>query len=761
MSKAVRIRVTGRVQGVGFRPFVFSLAHRYNIKGTVQNNLDGVNIHAEGTDEELAAFIQAIGEEPPRLSRIHEITWEEAAFQGKTEFRISESERQGAWSLVIPVDSAVCDDCLQEMMTPTDLRYRYPFINCTQCGPRYTIIDELPYDRPLTSMGKFTMCKTCRAEYEDPHNRRHHAQPIACPDCGPQLQLLSMQGERLAGDPIRQTVHLLKQGAIVAIKGIGGYHLSCNAQDDEAIRRLRTRKNRPNRPLALMAADRGRVEAICLVNEAEKQQLESPERPIVILRRRAECPLPERIAPGMRTLGVMLPYTPLHYLLFDEELPYLVMTSANPSGQPILHEDGLALSYLQGIADYVLMHDREILHPLDDSVVRVGADLSFFMRRSRGYVPDPLAAGRNVHGVVALGGQQKNTFALGRHEQIFLGPHIGDMESVEVTAFHQKAFAHLQKWMGIEPQVIAIDRHPGFVTTQLAQEMKGRVVPVQHHHAHMVACMADNGLTQPCIGIVLDGTGYGDDGHIWGFEVLAGDAASYVRLAHLQATPLPGGEQAIKEPWRNAVGMLTALFGEKGVEWANQLFPKRQQEIPVLARMTATGMNAPLAGTCGRLFDAVSAILGICERSTYEGEAAIRLSEWMEGQEWHQEDGYRYRWSSDEACAESPLTLDVRAGLQQLVEDRLLQVPTAVIVRRFHQLVVSACVDAVLYAGRRNPDLPGQVVLSGGSFHNPFLSAHLARLLREAGYEVFSHKRVPCNDGGIALGQLLIAAHTC
>lgn len=756
MSSGLEVHINGRVQGVGFRPFIFSLAKKLNLKGTVQNNLDGIRIYVEGEEAELSSFVQAIKEAPPQLSRIRDVLVSKAPIRGVTEFSIIASERLGDSSVIIPIDSSVCKDCLKEMFDPTDFRYRYPFINCTQCGPRYTIIDELPYDRVSTSMRSFSMCEKCQGEYEDPFNRRHHAQPIACPSCGPKVKLFTIDGDEVAGDPIIQTQNLLQEGAIIAIKGLGGYHLSCKASDSAVIERLRVRKNRPIRPLALMVADIQVAKEIGEVDETAVKHLESPERPIVVLNKKDSFHLPEIIAPGMNTIGVMLPYTPLHYLLLDDQLPYLVMTSANPSGQPILYEDSQAFDYLKGIADYILLNDRIILHPLDDSVVRVQKDVSFFMRRSRGFVPDPILTRSDVEGIVALGGQQKNTFALGKHNEIFLSPHIGNMDSVEVTLFHQKTFEHLTTWMGIEPNVIAVDYHPNYATTPLAKELKGQTVQVQHHHAHMVSCMTDNGIHEACFGIILDGTGYGMDHSIWGFELFHGDASSFTRIAHLKQTPLPSGEKAIYEPWRNAVGMLYALFAEQGIEWANLLFPEKKENIPVLLHLIKNQINSPLAGTCGRLFDAVSAILGVCHESTYDGEAAIRLSEFMISKVWR-EDEYPFELDMD-SYPEQPIQLDFSSGLKLLVEDYINSVPISKIICKFHQMVVSACVGTIIEAKKIEPTLSSKVVLSGGCFHNDFLSTNIARKLKEQGFEVYTHNQVPCNDGGLALGQLMIAA---
>lgn len=758
-SGAVSVTVKGRVQGVGFRPFIFQLAGEFAVSGTVQNNMDGVRILAEGDEERLRGFVTAIGRKAPRLARIDDVIVEKTEPRGFRGFQIIESDREGKSSLVIPVDSAVCDECLAEMRDPENFRYHYPLINCTQCGPRYTIIDALPYDRPYTSMKEFAMCEKCSDEYHDPSNRRHHAQPIACWTCGPAVSLLDMTGKTVAeGDAaLEKTAALLNEGKIVAVKGIGGYHLACDAFNEETVKSLRQRKKRPQRPLAVMAAHLEAVERICYASSKEKDILASPEAPIVILRKKASGGLAESVAPGMGTIGVMLPYTPVHHLLFDHgAVPVLVMTSANPSGLPMLYKDEEALSYLHGIADYVLSNNREILHPIDDSVVQVVDGKLMFHRRARGFVPDPLETRHPVHNIVALGPQQKNTFAIGRHGQIFVGPHIGDMEHLEVAEHFKKEFSHLMKWMGTSGATVAVDMHPQYTTTLMAEEMDADVVPVQHHHAHLVSCMEDNQISGPVFGIILDGTGYGEDGNIWGFEILYGDEKRYKRLAHLAYTHLPGGEKAVREPWRNAVAMLIDYFGEEGLEYARTLFGARETEISIIANMVKKGINSPLAGTCGRLFDAVSAILGVCEISTYDGEAAIRLSEIMTECRGDRQSPYPFTIIDGEGEAD---TIDFSPALREIVEERLSGTDTKTIVHRFHETVAEACVRCVRKWTAKHEEMNKKAVLSGGSFHNPFLTVEISRRLRECGFTVYTHGKVPCGDGGISLGQLIVAAN--
>jgi hydrogenase maturation protein HypF len=752
MRSAVKIAVRGRVQGVGFRPFVFQLADTYQLKGTVQNNMDGVKIHLEGEQESVHQFLFSLKNKAPRLSKINDILVEETNPLGATDFSIIPSERSGTSMLVIPVDSAVCEDCLSEMNDPLDFRYHYPFINCTQCGPRYTIIEELPYDRPYTTMKSFPMCDDCRREYEDPTNRRHHAQPIACPKCGPKVRLLDSNGsEENTNDPILETIKQLKAGKIVAIKGIGGYHLACDARQEEAVAKLRSRKNRPKRPLAVMASSLSTVMEFAVISEAEKTLLTSPESPILVLKKNEHYRLADGVAPNMRTIGVMLPYSPLHHLLFfDSELTCLVMTSANPSGMPILYKDEEALAYLNGITDYYLVHNREILHPVDDSVAQfIDGRLDFF-RRSRGYVPDPFTTGYNVSGIVAFGGQQKTTFTIGRNEQVFVGPHIGDLENLETIQHYHHELEHLLKWIDIPKSIAVIDAHPGYIVQKLANEYEfAKVIEVHHHHAHMAACLEEHKIQGMAFGIILDGTGYGLDGNVWGFEVLYGDASEFQRKAHLCYTPLPGNEKCIREPWRNAVAMLIKLHGDKGVELAKKLFIDKTYEIDILKNMIEKNINTIYAGTCGRLFDAISAICGITRVSSYDGESAIQLAELAD-------ENSVFEPYSFELVNEDILTIQFSKMIEEVVLEVLAGKENSLISGRFHETVVQALVAAMdqISVSETNRN----VVLSGGSIHNRYIRKRITAELESRNYNVFFPEKVPCNDGGLSYGQLIVAA---
>lgn len=751
---AVKITVKGRVQGVGFRPFVYQLALKKQIVGTVQNNMDGVYIHAQGLHANVQEFIQDLTILAPRLSKIRQVHTTSAPVGPYIDFTIIASNREGASQLVIPIDAAVCDECIKEMRDSSNPRYRYPFINCTQCGPRYTIIDALPYDRPFTSMESFAMCSMCNEEYEDEKNRRHHAQPIACPECGPTVSLVKNDGENIeCSDPIQETIRLLKQGEIVAVKGIGGFHLCCDASNEDAVERLRQRKNRPKRPLAVMAVGINNVEKIAYLNDEEKNLLKSPESPIVVLKRRYPNLIAPNVAPQMETIGVMLPYTPLHHLLLEDPgLTTVVLTSANLSGQPLLYQNTEAIEHLKGIADFILLHNRKILHPIDDSVIQIHEGEEDFLRRARGYVPDPIDSSKDISNIVAFGSQQKATFTIGRNGQVFVGPHIGDLENIETIKHYKERLNHLLKWLHITNEIAVIDAHPGFNTRHVLKDyLFNKVIEVQHHHAHMAACMEENELNEPVWGIILDGTGYGEDGNIWGFEVFYGDYSSYQRMAHLRYTPLPGGEKAIKEPWRNGAAMLIDLLGEEGLRFSKRLFPNKEKELSMISAMLSNQLNIAQAGTCGRLFDAVSAICGLCHTSTYDGEAAISLAELADL-------NLEITPYSYEIKNEQLLTVDFTKMLAEIVADKFAQVDMKIISSRFHETITQALCEVVEMLMTLYPSHSNKIVFSGGSFHNRFIRKRLKELLMEKGFVVFNHKKIPCNDGGLSYGQLFIAA---
>ena len=761
MYKALSIMVTGRVQGVGFRPFVYSLAKKFHLTGTVQNNLDHVILILEGKEDHLVKAVDELKDSPPSLSKIDKITVKEIPPIHYEEFTIIPSKKIDSYSLPwISADAAICEDCLQEMNDPANRRNKYPFINCTQCGPRYTIIQDLPYDRPNTTMSEFTMCDLCYKEYENPLNRRHHAQPICCSVCGPAITLCNHRGEWVAQDEkaLLETGTFIRNGHIVGIKGIGGYHLACDALQVRAIEELRVRKNRPRRPLAIMVRNLHVVKKYCYLSKAEEEMLTSSVMPIVVLQKRKDCSLPGILSPGLSTVGIVLPYTPLHHRIFETSgLECLVMTSANPSGLPIHYKDESS-NALVHLCDYLLFHNRDIHLPIDDSVVQLSDETVLYHRRARGFVPDPIRTKSIVDEIVAFGGNQKNTFAVGKQKDIMISAHIGDLDNEEMIRFFQDQLHHYKKWLDVEVKHIAVDIHPLYASASLVKEYDCNVIPIQHHHAHLVSCMEDNGITEPCLGIILDGTGYGDDGNIWGFEFLYGNAHSFERLGHLEYTPLPGGEKAVKEPWRNAVGMLHHYWQEEGIETAIKLFPDKVNEINIIKRMIVNRIHTPMAGTCGRVFDAISAILGICLSSSYEGEAAIKLSDpMMTETEDHSDEIYPFHIKTNQ---ENQLQLNLSPMILQIIQDKLNNRCITKIIHTFHSTIVSCCVEMIAKLVEIKPHMNRTVMLSGGSFQNIYLMKKVKAKLQDKGFVVMTHKNVPCHDGSLSLGQMMIASHS-
>ncbi len=745
-----RIFVAGIVQGVGFRPFVFGLATRYGLKGWVCNTSSGVEIEVEGREEALEAFLKALRDEVPPLARIDRITVTDLPLNGSEGFEIRGSLAEPGRFQPISPDVAVCRECLREVFDPGDRRFRYPFTNCTNCGPRFTIIQDIPYDRPNTTMRTFPMCEACLAEYHDPSHRRFHAQPNACPRCGPRVWL-----EGGGGDPIEEARRLLAEGGIVAVKGIGGFHLACDATNDEAVKRLRERKGRGEKPFAIMAYDLEAVKRYCHLSEEEERLLSSRERPILLLREKEGSPISRLVAPGLRSLGVMLPYTPLHYLLLapsDEWRPLaLVMTSGNLSEEPIVKENDEARIRLQGLADAFLFHDRPIHARCDDSVVRIFRRQELPIRRSRGYAPFPVRLPFSGGEVLACGAELKNTFCVTKGGYAFLSQHIGDLENLETLASFEEMVGHFQRLFRVEPKIIAHDLHPDYLSTRYALERAAReagtLVPVQHHHAHIASCLAEHGLEGPVLGVAFDGTGYGADGRIWGGEFLVADYQGFRRVAHLSYVPLPGGEAAIKRPYRMALSHLFHAFGTLDVElpWIKGLHPG---ELRVIRHQVATGLNAPLTSSMGRLFDAVSALIGLSQVVTYEAQAAMTLemvaAEGVEG---------AYPWDLGEG---DPAVVDPAPLIRAILGDYLGGTPPPIISAKFHNAVAEMVRDVlVLLRGREGIR---RVVLSGGVFQNTFLLERTLRLLEGVGFEVFTHRLVPPNDGGIALGQAAVAS---
>jgi len=743
-----RIEIEGVVQGVGFRPFVHRLAQGWNIDGWVLNDSRGVTVEAEGPIEALAGFLWALRSDIPPLASISRFEISDLPPTGERGFVIRTSVAGGLAQARIAPDTFVCDDCRRELFDPADRRYRYPFINCTNCGPRYSIVTGVPYDRPLTTMADFTMCATCQSEYDDPSSRRFHAQPNACPDCGPRVRLLTAAGDQLpAADPVAVTVELLKQGRIVAIKGLGGYHLAVDAENDAAVRELRRRKVRDEKPFALMSYDTESVVSYTRTEPEELRLLGGVERPIVLLRQKTSSPISAVVAPNNRFFGVMLPCTPLQELLLKDNFLALVMTSGNLSDEPIAYRDPEAFERLAGIADYFLTHDRRIHTRVDDSIARVFFGKATLLRRSRGYVPQTVALPGEGPSVLAVGAELKSTVCITRSDQACVSQHIGDLKNDEVYSAFCRTIDHLQQVLDVTPEAVAHDLHPDFQSSRHAQAMTG--VPkfaVQHHHAHLASCLAENGSTGPAIGVILDGLGLGSDGSVWGGEFLLGDLCDFHRLGHLAQVGMPGGDAAVREPKRMAFSYLRATYGTTlpKLPLLQRLSSEEQQTF---GQMLERGLNSPLTSSCGRLFDAVAALCGLRDSVSYEGQAALELEQVAsEGEK----GAYPFALLDGD-----PFIVDWRPLLQALCGDLLGGGDAAQISARFHNtmaaIVVAGCQRCAELSGVRT------VALSGGVFQNALLVETVLPLLRDAGFSVLTHALVPPNDGGIALGQAAVA----
>ena len=758
-----RICISGIVQGVGFRPFVYNLAQRIGVKGFVLNSSSGVLIEAEGADTALDEFLGSLRSHPPPLARIQQITTADLEPEGSSSFEIWESRAVNDEFALVSPDVATCDDCRQEVEDPANRRFGYPFTNCTNCGPRYTIIQDIPYDRPFTTMAEFRMCADCEAEYHAPANRRFHAQPNACPVCGPTVALAKAKSflpdaaayglGNLSPAILRDVRQLLHEGAIVAIKGLGGFQLACDAANDSAVRRLRQRKKRSDKPFALMALDLASVEAICLVTPADRELLLSPQRPIVILPRRPDSRISPQIAPGNRTIGVMLAYTPLHLLLFGEqpdqpsEFTALVMTSGNISDEPIVTANEEAWQRLDSVADWFLFHNRGIYMRVDDSVARVFEGKPRALRRSRGYAPQPIDLGSPMSELLACGAELKNSFCLTKDRYAILSQHIGDVDNYETLEFFQETLGNLKKLFRVEPQAVAHDLHPLYLTSRFAAELPLRKIAVQHHHAHIASCMAENGLRDKVIGVAFDGTGYGTDGQIWGGEFMVADFSGFERRAHFRYVPLPGGDAAVRQPWRPALSWLREAFGAEapGDLPLFQQVPERDRTL--VSQMLARGLNTVLTSSCGRLFDAVASLIGLRQEVNFEGQAAIEL-------EMATQRGIEEIYPFDLTSGE-PAQIDMRPMIRQIVRDVRDRAPTGAIASRFHNTI--AVVIGELCRRIRESESLNRVCLSGGTFQNLYLLERAVSRLRALGFEVSLHSNVPPNDGGISLGQAMIA----
>ena len=786
----------GVVQGVGFRPFIYRIAVERGLAGWVANDSEGVEIEAQGEAGALEEFVADIRRRQPPLARVEEVevapiepTDESAAGR----FLIRESVRRSGREALVPADAAVCRDCLDEMSAPDDRRHDYPFINCTNCGPRYTIIEGIPYDRARTTMRKFTMCERCRREYEDPRDRRFHAEPNACPVCGPAVEFRASeedrqssggQGAHAAGDPIRneverprgpagdfqtlqgndavvECVRRLKEGYIVAIKGIGGFHLAVDATNEEAVRRLRQRKHRELKPLAIMCGSLAAAAQIAVVSEAEAEFLAQSEAPIVLLRKReraraaSECegesgakrpaasiPAPS-VAPRSRYYGVMLPYAPLHHLLFRYGAPPLVMTSGNVTDEPICKDNDEAVERLGSIADFFLLHNRDIRIRCDDSVGWVLRNEARILRRSRGYTPIPITMPEPSPPILAVGPELKNTVCLAHGKKTFLSQHIGDLKDARTYRYFLETVEHLEKLLEIEPEIVACDLHPLYLTTKFAREQPLRLVQVQHHHAHIVACMAENQYWEPVIGVAFDGTGYGLDGTVWGGEFLMVDRDRFRRVLHLEAVPLPGGDRAVEEPWRTALAYLWRAFDGHPPDLP-AFGTIERSKIESVAEMLRANVNSPLCSSVGRAFDAVSAMAGVCLESRYEGQPAIELEGILRSESTER---YDFEIRSE--------TVSLAECVRQVVRDiRRGEQPETISVR-FHNTIVAIITESTA----RIADREGirTVALSGGVFQNGYLVERVVPELERRGLRVLLHRLVPPNDGGVALGQSVIA----
>lgn len=756
------IAIQGVVQGVGFRPFVYGIARRLGLGGFVRNEVGNVLVEIEGDRGRVEQFLHELRTRPPPLARIDRIDWRPQPPRGQRLFEIEPSAAGTSDQVHVCPDIAACDDCVRELFDPHNRRFRYPFINCTNCGPRLSIVQGAPYDRQRTTMAGFTMCPACRREYEDPLDRRFHAQPTACPACGPRLALLDALGRAApCDDPLAGLVAALKAGQIAAIKGLGGYHLACDASNARAVAELRRRKHRDEKPLAVMANDITAIEELCHVCDAERRLLTSPQRPIVLLSKRSDLPLAEQIAPGNPMLGVMLPYTPLHHLLMhDMGGRVLVMTSANRSDEPIAYADADAVHRLAGIADVFLAHDRPIHVRCDDSVTRLSGGEESPVRRSRGYAPLPISIPLECpHPMLAVGGQLKNTFALGRGRQAILSHHVGDLDHLRALDAFERDIRLFEDLFAVAPRRLVHDLHPDYASTRYAKrrsESSGiPCLAVQHHHAHMASCLAEHGVEGPAIGVSFDGTGYGTDGAVWGGEFLIGDFRRFHRAAHLRYVAMPGGEQAIRQPWRMALAHLR----DAGMECPESIVRRvSAASVRTVQTMLDRRFNSPLTSSVGRLFDAVACLAGGRDRVSFEGQAAMEL-EWMAASS-PIDSSYPFEIQpAPPPRGDEPpdaMTIDTRPLIRGVAQDAAARTPASVIARRFHT-TLEEIILAVCGRIRKQTGLD-RVALSGGVFMNALLASRALLRLEGVGFTVYRHRLVPPNDGGLSLGQIAVAA---
>jgi hydrogenase maturation protein HypF len=752
------ISVFGVVQGVGFRPFVYQLARKHRLNGWVCNTSENVKIEVEGDRGTIERFYAELLQNAPPLARIESSSLVQGVPQLYRTFEIRHSiEEEDRYQLISP-DIATCKACVHEIFDCKDRRYRYPFTNCTNCGPRFTIIEDIPYDRVKTTMRRFTMCPSCQAEYEDPLDRRFHAQPNACPVCGPRLELLDHNGDTVSvPDVIAGTAELLRKGNIIAVKGLGGFLLACDATSEHTVSLLRNRKQRPSKPFAVMVAGVDEAKQHCNMSELEENVLVSSQSPIVLVQWKQGSTVCGAVAPDMKYLGLMLPYTPLHHILLRETGLPLVMTSGNLSEEPIARDNDEAIRRLSGIADYFLVHNRDIYARYDDSVVQIERKDLQIIRRARGYAPFPMRLAFNAGQVFGCGADEKNTFCFTRDRYAFISQHTGDMENLETVEHYIDTISLYKKLFRLEPEVIAHDLHPAFFSTRYALEMLNasgdkKMVPVQHHHAHIVSCMVDNGVEHPVLGVALDGTGYGVDGHIWGGEFMVADYRQYTRMGHLEYLPLPGGDTAIRRPYRIAVGYLTALLDESSLTSGLPFLTGIDEfEIELIKKQVRSGINSPLTSSMGRLFDAVSAMTGVKDVIDYEAQAAIGLE--MKAYESDCTSTERYPFTIDEH--DGMFTVRLKDLITSIVDDLCRGTAQSKIAALFHNTIAGIVHDMCLMIAEKTKIY--HVALSGGTFQNRLLLRTVVPLLESSGLTVLTHRQVPCNDGGISVGQAVAA----
>jgi len=738
------VQIEGIVQGVGFRPFIYGLALEHDLKGWVLNDEKGVTIEVEGGKDRVDGFLSGLSFPPP-LAMIEKTAILYLPPLGYNDFEIKSSKGGEERVALISPDVATCKDCLDELFDPHDRRFHYPFINCTNCGPRFTIIEDIPYDRDNTTMAPFMLCPLCSREYHDPLNRRFHAQPNACPECGPTLKLFANSEKKIiTRDPTGETITFLKMGKIVAIKGLGGFHLACDATRQDVVSRLRGRKYREDKPFAIMCRDLEVIKRLCLLDGLSRELLESKERPIVILPRRAGARIASSVAPFQRTLGVMLPYTPLHHLLFAEGVDSLVMTSGNISDEPIVFRDREAFDRLEQIADFFLVHNREIRTRCDDSVLKPIKGTIAFLRRARGFAPSPIKLGRDGKSILACGADLKNTFCLTKGDSAFLSQHIGDMENFETMSSFEQGIELLKQLFQIKPELVVHDLHPDYLSTRYAMGLDMPKIGVQHHFAHALSCMAEYGSVGPALAVVMDGTGYGEDGTVWGGEFLEVTVSRYRRLGHLRYIPLPGGDRAVMEPWRMGASYLERIYGDLdglNIPFTKGLDCERWSQVRLAMRAK---INSPPCSSMGRLFDAVSALLGVRETVNYEGQAAVELEQMVE-------EGEMGEYPFEILKENETLIINPDPIIEAIVEDIRGKESSFIISARFHNSIARAI--SQMTKGMREETGISDIFLSGGVFQNTFLLGKVWDMLKEDGFSVHIHHKVPSNDGGISLGQ--------